>query len=336
MQRIVKLLATAVLALPISSFAATTNWTMASGYPESSFFTKNIRQFIDEVQKESDGKIKIDLRSNDSLIKHDAIKRAVQTGQVQLGEVRLGVHSNEDPMYTLDGIPNIAANYEEAWALAEAQKPYFDKLLGKHGMRMISFVSWPGQGFYTKTPVSSPEEFKGKKLRIYSQPTQKMGEMLGFQTTILPFAEVPQALATGMIDSLFTSAQTGLDTQIWDNLKNFMYTGTLHNKNIIIINERALRGLDPALRDIVLAAGERASKRGYELSRQAGDDTVETLRKNGMTVTQAPDSVQDALAKVGNTLMDDWRKSASPEAQQVLDNYLAAKAKLVPTQNAAK
>ena len=334
MRRIVKLLATAALALPMSAFAANANWTMATGYPESSFFTKNIRQFIDEVQKESGGKLKIDLRSHDSLIKHDAIKRAVQTGQVQLGEVRLGVYGNEDPMYILDGIPNISANYEEAWALAEAQKPYFDKLLGKHNLRILSYVSWPGQGFYTKTEVKSPEDFKGKKLRIYSQPTQKMGEMLGFQATILPFAEVPQAFATGLIDSLFTSGQTGLDTQIWDNVKYFMYTGTLHNKNVIIVNERALRGLDADVRKIVLAAGERASKRGFEMSRKAGEETIAELRKQGMVISQAPDSVQDALAKVGETLQADWRKSASPEAQKVLDDYLAAKAKLPAAQTA--
>jgi len=336
MQGILKLLAGAALALPLSVASAQTTWMMATGYPESSFFTKNIRQFISEVEKESGGKLKIDLRSNDTLIKHDAIKRAVQTGQVQAGEVRLGVYGNEDPMYTLDGLPNISANYEEAWALAQAQKPYFDKLLNKSNLRIITYVSWPGQGFYTKTPVTKPEDFKGKKLRIYSPPTLQMGQMLGFQATILPFAEIPQAFATGLIDSLFTSAQTGIDTQVWDNAKYFMYTGTLHNKNVVIVNERALRALDADVRDIVLAAGERASKRGFELSRKAGDDTIAELRKQGMEVSQAPESVQAALAKVGETMMVDWRKSASPDAQKVLDDYLAAKAKMTPASSAPK
>ncbi len=330
MQRIIKLMAGVALVLPASVFAANTSWTMATGYPENSFFTKNIRQFIAEVEKESDGKLKIDLRPNDTLIKHDAIKRAVQTGQVQAGEVRLGVYGNEDPMYILDGLPNISVNYEEAWLLVEAQKPYFEKLLGKSNLRILSYVSWPGQGFYSKTPINAPTDFKGKKLRIYSQPTQKMGEMLGFQATILPFAEVPQAFATGLIDSLFTSAQTGIDTQVWDNVKYFMYTGTLHNKNVVIVNERALRSLDPDVRKIVIDAGERASKRGFELSRKAGDETIAELAKHGMTVTQAPESVQAVLTKVGETMVVDWRKTASPDAQKVLDDYLAAKAALQP------
>jgi TRAP-type C4-dicarboxylate transport system substrate-binding protein len=86
---------------------------------------------------------------------------------------------------------------------------------------------------------------------------------------------------------------------------------------------------------IVLAAGERATKRGFEMSRKAGEDTVETLRKNGITVTQAGPEVQNALAEVGKTMVEDWRKSASPDEQKVLDNYLAAKAAQAPAKTVA-
>ncbi|VFR21515.1 TRAP transporter solute receptor, unknown substrate 5 [plant metagenome] len=325
MRAIAKWAAAFTLALPAAMAGANTTWTMATGYPESSFFTQNIRQFISEVEKESGGRLKIDLRPNDTLIKHDAIKRAVQTGQIQAGEVRLGVYGNEDPMYVLDGLPNIAGNYEEAWQLMQAQLPYFEKILGRHNLRAITYVAWPGQGFYTKTPVASPADFKGKRLRIYSQPTLKMGQMLGFQATILPFAEVPQAFATGLIDSLFTSAQTGIDTQAWDNVKYFMYTGTLHNKNMVIVNDRAFKRLDDDLQKIVLAAGERASRRGFDMSRKAGDETIATLRANGMEVSEAPDSIQKQLGEVGETMMAEWRKTANPEQQKVLDDYLGMK-----------
>src|SRR5690606_29117651 len=143
---------------------AATTWTMASGYPDDSFLTENIREFIKDVEDKSGGRLKIDLRSNGTLIKHDAIKRAVQSGQVPIGEIRLGVYGNESPMFILDSVPNIAKNYEEATLLTEAQKPYFDDLFGKNRMRIISYVAWPGQGFYTKEPATSPEQFKGQKL----------------------------------------------------------------------------------------------------------------------------------------------------------------------------
>jgi len=330
MQRFGTWLAGAALALPLAlsaqAQAQTTTWIMASGHPDNNFLTQNIRLFIEDVERESGGRLKIDLRSNNTLIKLDAIKRAVQTGQVQAGEIRFGVYSNEDPVYQLDNVINIVTNYDEARLLTQAQEPYFDALFGKNNMRVITYMPWPGQGFYTKTPVNTVADFKGKKLRIFSLPTQQMGEALGFQATILPFAEVPQAFATGLIDSMFTSAQTGLDTQAWDYVKYFTYTGTLHSKNALIVNERALRQLPADVRQIVLDAGKRATARGFEMSQAASIATMQQLRENGIDVSeQAPASVQAALAKVGETMMADWRKTATPAQQKVLDAYLALK-----------
>lgn len=311
------------LAASCASFAAQaqTAWTMASGYPESSFFTQNIRTFIKEVEDKSGGKLKIDLRSNDSLIKLDAVKRAVQSGQVQIGEIRLGVYGNEGAMYNLDNTPGVAADYGQAEKLMNAQKPFFDDLFKKNGMRVIAMVPWPGQGFYTKAPVVGLADLKGQKLRIYSKQTQQLGEKLGMEALILPFAEVPQAFSTGMIQSLWTSAQTGTDVKAWEYVKHFTYTGTMHNKNAIIINERAFRALDPATQKIVLEAGEAATKRGFDLSKQASEERERTLKDNGMTVASAPKEVMDRIAAIGKDMVAEWLATATPEEKAVYENY---------------
>jgi TRAP-type C4-dicarboxylate transport system substrate-binding protein len=309
------------LALPA---AAQTTWTMASGYPESSFFTQNLRAFIKEVDEKSGGKLKIDLRPSDSLIKLDAIKRAVQSGQIQIGEIRFGVYSNEAPIYNLDNIPGVATNYDQAWKLMEAQKPVFDALFKKNGMRVIAYEAWPGQGFFTKQPVTTLADIKGQKLRIYSRSTQQMGEQLGMEALILPFAEVPQAFSTGMIQSLWTSAQTGTDVQVWDYVKHFTYTGTMHNKNAIIVNERAFRALDPASQAAVTEAGEAATKRAWKLSEEAGREREEVLKKNGMTVSQAPKEILDRIDAIGATQITEWLSTAGAEDKAAYEAYRAS------------
>ncbi|RUS60329.1 ABC transporter substrate-binding protein [Pseudorhodobacter sp. E13] len=304
--------------------AAQTNWIMASGYPDDSFFTKNIRMFIEEVEAASNGALKIDLRSNGELIKLDATRRAVQAGQIQLGEIRFGVYGNESPMFTLDSLPNVASNYDAGWKLMEAQKPWFDKVFGDAGMEILTYAPWPGQGFYTSFPVTDGSQFEGVKLRIYSPATQRMGELLGFQATILPFAEVPQAFSTGLIEALFTSGQTGTDIQAWDYVKHFTYTGSMHNKNAIIVNSAALAALDPALQDAIRAAGEKATARAWELSKEATDSTRQKLVDAGMTVTDASPELQAKLAKIGEAMIEEWSASASPEELEVLKAYQAS------------
>ncbi|BCB17838.1 TRAP transporter substrate-binding protein [Bosea sp. ANAM02] len=318
------LIASAAFALSLGLAApasAQTSWTMASGYPESSFFTQNIRQMIKEIEEKSGGKLKIDLRSNDSLIKLDAVKRAVQSGQIQIGEIRLGVYGNEGAMYNLDNIPGVATTYDQATKLTEAQAPFFDALFKKNGMRAITYVAWPGQGFYTKAPLTGLADLKGQKLRIYSKQTQIMGEKLGMEALILPFAEVPQAFSTGMIQALWTSAQTGTDVQVWDYVKNFTYTGTMHNKNAILVNERAFRQLDPATQKVVIEAGEAATKRGWELSRKAGEERETVLKSHGVAIAQSPKDILDAIEVAGKGMVADWLASATPEEKAVYDTY---------------
>ena len=317
-------LASAVVgaALAVASGPAlAVDWIMASGYSEDNFHTKNIRMFIDDVQKSTS--VKITLNSNDSLIKHDAIKTAVQRGQVPIGEIRLGVYGNEDPMYILAGLPFIASTYAEAWLLKDLQKGYFETKFAKDGMRVLYYAPWPGQGFYTKVPVATTEDFKGRKLRIYSTATQKMGEMLGFNATILPFAEVPQAFSTGLIEALFTSPQTGIDIQAWDNTSHFTYAGAILSKNAVIVSERYFSALSDADKAGFLAAAEKAELRAWEMSAKTTADQIEVLKKNGMSTSNAPAQVIDEMKKIGLVMMQDWRKTASPEAVAVLDRYLA-------------
>lgn len=303
--------------------AAQTQWIMASGYPENNFLTQNLRKWVEDVEKGTSGKLKITLHTNDSLIKLDSIKSAVQRGQVQGGEIRLGVYGNEDPMFILDGVPFVASTYEEAWKLMELQDPYFKGLFDKAGMVITGYQVWPSQGFYTKTPVNSVEDFKGKKIRIYSTATQKMATLLGFNATILPFAEIPQAFSTGLIEALFTSAQTGVDIQAWDNTKYFTDVGAILSKNALIFNKRAFSALPPADQKVVLDAAAAYTKRSWEMSKAAGDEKAAVLKKNGMTVTGGPPAVLAAMKKVGAQMADEWKATASPAAVAVLTAYMS-------------
>lgn len=303
---------------------ADTTWTMASGYPESSFLTKNIRLFIEAVEQRTDGELKIDLRPNDTLIQLDNIKRAVQSGQIPIGEIRMGVYGNEQEMFNLDNIPGVVPTFEKSWALMEAQKPYYEEWFGENGMEVLTYVAWPGQGFFTNGEIHSLDDLEGIKLRIYSKQTQVMGEKLGTEAIILPFAEVPQAFATGMIEALWTSAQSGTDVQVWDYLDTFTYTGTMHNKNAIIVNERAMRALPEDIQQIVREEGEKATARGWELAQAASDEKEQILQDHGVSVVQAPQDILDRIDEIGKEMVADWMTRASEEEQAVYEAYQAS------------
>ena len=136
---------------------------------------------------------------------------------------------------------------------------------------------------------------------------------------------MPQAFATGLIEALFTSAQTGIDTQAWDNTDYFTYAGAMFNKNAIIVNKEAFEALDPAIQQALVEAGENATKRAWQMSEETNEAQMKTLAENGMTVTEAPPEVVERMKEIGEVMVEDWRKQASPEAVEALDNYLASR-----------
>ena len=309
----------AVSIFSFNSYAA--DWTMASGYPKSNFHTQNIIKFIDDVK--STTSVNINLNPNDTLIKLDAIKTSLQRGQIPIGEIRLGIYGNEDPMYILAGLPFIAPDYSSAWLLKDVQMEYLQDKFDKKGLMILYTAPWPGQGFYTKFPVNSVSDFSGKKLRIYSTATQQMGSMLGFNATILPFAEIPQAFSTGLIEALFTSPQTGIDIQAWDNTKHFTYAGAIFSKNAVVVTKKAFNALSKGDQSNILAAAKKAELRGWEMSAETTKKQIDILKKNGMSSKNAPDEVISKMKSIGLEMMKNWRAKASPEANAVLDRYLS-------------
>ncbi len=181
--------------------ATAADWKMASGYPDNSYLTLNVREFLANVEKQTGGAIKVTLHNNQSLVKLPDIARAVQSNQVALGEVYAATLGNQDPMFTLDAIPFLAPDEASAKALWAAQRPYFEKWFGKRGSRILFAQFFPAQGFFTQKPVTSVNDLAKVKLRIYSNETKRMGELLQAQPLVVQFGEVPQACLPGHVDA---------------------------------------------------------------------------------------------------------------------------------------
>jgi TRAP-type C4-dicarboxylate transport system substrate-binding protein len=115
-------LAAAALAFGANAFAQT-KWDLPAAYPASNFHTETSRSSPADVDKASGGKLKITVHANASLFKANEIKRAVQGGQAQIGEVLLVNFENENPIYGADGIPFLATSYADSASSTKRKSP---------------------------------------------------------------------------------------------------------------------------------------------------------------------------------------------------------------------
>ena len=144
-----------VAAALCSAALAQTKWDLPTAYPPSNFHTENIAQFVADVDKATNGKVKITVHNNASLFKANEIKRAVQGGQAQIGEILLSGYSNEDPLFGLDSVPFLATSYGDAEKLWKASKKAVEDKFAKQGMMVLYSVPWPPQGIYSSKPLNS-------------------------------------------------------------------------------------------------------------------------------------------------------------------------------------
>src|SRR3982750_1614521 len=298
-----------------------TKWDMPTPYSDGEFHTRNVRAFAEDVKKNTNGALEITVHSNNSLIKHPDILRAVSTGQVNIGEFLLGQFANEDPVFAADNVPFVAPGYDGAMKFYKAQKPVLEKKLQGRGLRLPYAGGWPGQGLYTKDPIKSVADLKGQKMRTYSPLTSRLAELLGCTSVQVQVSEVPQMFATGGMQAMVTSSATGTATKAWEFVKNYTKTNAWNPKNVVVVNERAFRALPKPQQDALLKAAVAAEPRGWEMSKAREKEGDEALAKNGVTVVEANAELRSALAKIGQQMASEWEKSAGADGQAILKAY---------------
>jgi TRAP-type C4-dicarboxylate transport system substrate-binding protein len=316
-------LAVAALALALANSVAVaqTRWDLPAAYSPGNFHTENLVQFADDVDKASGGRLKITVHSNASLFKAPEIKRAVQGAQAQAGEILLVNFENENPLFGVDGVPFLATSYADSMKLYKASKPALEKLLAAQGIKLLYTVPWPPQGIFSKKPINSTADMKGLKWRAYSPATARIAELVNAQPVTVQAAELSQALATGVIDSMMTSGSTGFDTKTFEYIKNFYDTQAWLPKNAVIANQKAFDALDKQSQDALLRAAAAAEARGWKVSDEKTQWYYEQLRKNGMVIHKPSAQLTADLQKVGDAMLQDWLKKAGSDGQAVMDAY---------------
>lgn len=318
---------TAAFAIGVSALAfaapasAQTKWNLPAAYPADNPHSENLVLFAKDVEAATSGKLQITVHPGASLFKAPEIKRAVQSGQAQMGEVLLSIHENEDPIFGVDVVPFLATSYAESNKLWQASKPAIEKKLASQGLMLLFAVPWAPQGIYAKKDINSVDDMKGLKWRAYNVGTARIGELVGAQVVTVQAAELAQALATGVVNSFITSAATGYDSKAWESMTYFYDTQAWIPKNITFMNKSAFDALDKPTQDALLKAAVTAETRGWKMWQDKSGWYLDQLKSHGMKVLPPSDTLKAGLKKVGEQLTADWLKKAGPEGEAILAAY---------------
>lgn len=307
--------------LAFSVPAAAEKWDMPTRSNDRNYMTRNITEFATDIEKATGGELNIVLHPENALVKQPEVKRAIQTGQVQIGEFLMSMHSNEWPVFGVEAVPFLAPTPEANEKLLKIVEPMINARLKKQGMRMLFAVPWPPQAIYFTEEVTSTAGFKDVKFRAYNPVTGRMAELMGATPVTVQQSEVPQAFSTGVVNAMITSPATGVDTQSWDFVKYYYPVNAMTPWNLVVVNERAFSGLDKAEQDAVLAAASKAQTRGWKMQAEETSKLVNTLREKGMVVVDPSPQLMKEMRAIGQQLIDEWVESAGEDGKKIMSQY---------------
>ena len=311
----------AVAGLASMPAAAQTKWNLPAAYATSNYHTENLVQFAKEVEAATGGKLVITVHGNASLFKAPEIKRAVATGQAQIGEVLASIHENEDPMFGIDTVPFLATSFADARKLDKASRPAIEKKLASQGLMLLMVVPWGPQGFYFKQEINKVEDMKGIKFRSYNAGTARIAELAGMQAVTIQAAELPQALATGVVTSFVSSGSTGYDSKVWESLTHWYDTQAWIPRNLTFVNKAAFDALPKDQQEALLKTAKVAEERGWKLAEEKASWYVTELKAKGLKVLPPSPELSAGLKKFGEDLTAGWVKRAGADGQAVVDAY---------------
>lgn len=317
------LLAGTTVAFAASSAAAIAaeKWDMALAYSATNYHSEIAAGFAEEVTANSD--LEIVTHPGGSLFGGAEIFGAVRRGLTPIGERLISALGNDDPIYEIDSIPFLASGFEGAWTLYQASKPALVETLNEAGVHFLYSCPWPPQGFYSTVEANAPDDIAGLKFRAYNATTSRMAESLGMVPTTIEAAELSQAFATGVAQSMISSGSTGYDRKLWEHVDFYYDVKAWLPRNMVIVNTSAWNGLDDATRAVVNTAAATAETTCWAKAEELDGWYVAQFTENGMTVATLNPAMQAEFEAVGAELKAAWLERAGARGKTILDTLPA-------------
>ncbi len=314
---------TTAIAAPALADGHAQNWDMPMAYSATNFHSENGVKFADCVRAGTDGGINITVHPSGSLFKGADIKRAIQTGQVPIGERLLSGHQNENAVFGFDSVPFLATSFDDSAKLMEAAKPKLEAILADQNLTLLYSVPWPPQGLYFNKEVNSVADMEGIKFRSYNNATSRLAELTGMLPVTIEAAEISQAFATGVAESMISSGATGYDRKVWESLSHFYEVDAWLPYNHVMVNSEVWADVSDENKAAITACAETAAADGLEASKAYTQFTLDGLKAGGMTVGRAGDQLVGDLQKVGETMTAEWLEAAGDDGQAIVDAFKA-------------
>ena len=274
--------------------------TLAHGLSQTHTVHIAISQFADELEKRTDGRIKVRIFANGQLGSELEQMEQVMAGVISMTKVSSPMLATYDDAYHTFGFPYIFNGTQDFYDTMDAPLMYdFFQSSKDKGFVTLTYYTSGARSFYTvNKPIRTPADLKGMKIRVQDMKSQtEMISVMGGTPVAMAYGDVFTSLQTGIIDgtenneTALTNGKHGEICKVYSTDQHAMIPDAL------VISSKIWDSLSPEDQKIMVEAARNS-----------------TVSHRDMWDSAIAEAIEEAKTKMGVTFVNDVDKDAFREA----------------------
>ena len=242
----------------------------------------------DELTK---GKVKVEIYANSTLYKDKEEMEALQLGAVQMlapSLAKFGPLGVKE--FEVFDLPYIFDDYNDLHKVT--QGPIGQQLMVKlepKGIKGLAYWDNGFKAFSLNTPIKTPADLKGKKMRIQSSKVlEEEIRALGGMPQVMAFSEVYNALMTGVVDGTENPISNLYTQKMHEVQKHLTITDHGYLGYAVIVNKKFWDALPSDVRGQLETAMKDSTAYANKMAKEQNDKDLDAVKKSGKTTVYVP------------------------------------------------
>lgn len=321
-------MATAVLAAVLLSGCAKESdvqryaWPLATSSPEDTVTQLFSEKFAEEVDRLSDGKMKIQVYPNSTLGGDRELLESCKDGDIPF------VVQNTAPQVTfmkdvaVFDIPCVFDSIEEVRNKVDDAKFYglMEDVYKDVGYKLLGYADQRFRVMSTNKNITSLSDFKGQKIRTMENPYHMaFWKSLKANPTPMTFSEVYIGLQQGTIDAQENPYEVIVSSRLYEQQDYVVETNHLPHLISLIVSDEFFEGLSKKEQNVITEASEIAKKYAREQSDTRIAEKIKVIEESGTKIVPMSEELRQEVRDASKGVTEEICHSVSKD---IVDAYL--------------
>ena len=284
----------------------------------------NIVFFKQQVEKASDGKLKIEIYDSAQLYKGSEIPQAVGSGAVDMGLVLIDEYAGTIPAVGLFSVAFLFPSYEVLGKAADPSSPVrqeIDELIRKTGTRVMWWQDYgPIQLLSKGDPISEPAQMKGKKVRVLGKPSGDFINALGGIPVKIGGSEQFIAYQRGTVDIGMTGTTAIESRKLFEVMNSVTITNHAQTEFLVVMNDKLFNSMSAQEKKWMGDAALAAELKMRAETKKDNLDSEQFIKdKTSMKVINLTPAQVKSWQEAAKPAIEAYIKDAGPAGQRLVD-----------------